>query len=91
MEDEVKNLKKHMGAVLMTVKDLKGTIQVLEKRLSDKENDEIKEIIEKQKMVEEVLAANSDAIKRIDFEMKKFIQINSEVEVSTNATKLFQN
>ena len=38
MEDEVKNLKKHMGAVLMAVKGLKGTIKVLEKRISNKEN-----------------------------------------------------
>ena len=71
LEEEVKTLQKHMGAVMRTVKDLKVTVEALEKKSISKEDKEIKEIIETQKEIEEVLAANSEAIKRIDREIAK--------------------
>ena len=73
LEDEVKTLQKHMGLILKTVKDLKCTVEALDKRT--KENEEIKEIIKTQKVIEEVLVANSDAIKRID---REIVEINSK-------------
>ena len=86
VEGEIKILQKHMGAALMTIKDLKVIIKALEKRISERENEEIKEILEKQKVIEEVLAANTEAIKRIDVEIEKMKQANKEQEASKDAT-----
>ena len=44
LEEEVKVLKKHMGGVDQMLKDLKNSVKVLEKRLNDNEDKEIKEI-----------------------------------------------
>lgn len=76
LEDEVKTLQKHMGLIMKTVKDLKGTVEASEKKTKD--NEEIKEIIKTQKVIEEVLAANSAAIKRID---REIVEITSKKSV----------
>ena len=60
-EVEVKVLKKHMGGVVQMLKDLKNSVKVLEKRLDYKEDKEIKEIIEDQAIIEEILVVNDDA------------------------------
>ena len=87
LEEEVKTLQKHMGAVMRTVKDLKGTSEALAKNTLPKEDKEIKEILETQRVIEEVLVANSDAIKRIDKEIAK-IQNTETLYVSAHeATK----
>ena len=86
VEAEVKTLQKHMGAALMTIKSLKDTIKALEKRMLERENEEVKEILEKQRVLEEVLAANSEAITRIDMEIEKMGQAKVEVEASKDAT-----
>ena len=71
MEEEFNTLKKHFGGIIATVKALKHTVDILEKRLATKENAEIEEIQIKQKVVEEGIAQNASAIKRIDDEMVK--------------------
>ena len=76
LEDEVKTLQKHMGLMMRTLKDLKCTVEVLEKKT--KENEEIKEIIKTQKVVEEVLVDNSNAIRRID---REIVEITSKISV----------
>jgi hypothetical protein len=74
LEEEVKTLQKHLGAVMRTVKDLKGTFEALAKKNLPKEDKEIKEILETQSVIEEVLVANSDATKRIDKEIAKILK-----------------
>ena len=69
LAEEVKTLQKHMGAIMRTVKDLKATVEALGEKMLTKENEEIKEIMEAQRVVEEVIVANSDALKRIDRDM----------------------
>ena len=66
LEEEVKVLKKHMGGFIQMLKDLKKSVKVLEKRLDNKE---IKEIIDAQAIIEEILVANDDAIKQMDKEI----------------------
>ena len=73
LEEQVKTLQKHMGAILATVRDLKATVEALDKRTAVEENKEIKEILEAQKVIDEVIVENSDAIKRIDREMKQIM------------------
>ena len=70
-EEQVKTLQKHMGAIFRTLKDLKSSVEVLEKKTPPDDNNEIKEIIETQKVIDEIIVANADAIKRIDKELKK--------------------
>ena len=71
IDEEVKTLKKHFGGIIATVKALKETVERLEKKMSKDENNEIKDIMETQRVIEEVIVANGDAIKRIDREIKK--------------------
>ena len=66
LEEQVQTLQKHMGAVLATVRDLKASVDALKRRDPINENKEIKEILDAQKIVDEVIVANRDAIKRID-------------------------
>ena len=60
-----------MGAVIRTVTNLKDSVEAIEKKVSGEENREIKEILEAQKVINEVIDTNADAIRRIDQELKK--------------------
>ena len=60
LAEEVKTLQKHMGAIMRTVKDLKATVEALGEKMLTKEYYEFKEA---QRVVEEVIVANSDALK----------------------------
>ena len=53
------------------VKALKVSIEALENKRDKKENTEIKEIIDAQTVIDEILVANTDAIKRTDKEIKE--------------------
>ena len=57
-------LKKHFGGVLATVKHLKCSVEELKKRVLNKEKEEIQEIIDTQKVIDEVMVEISDAIKK---------------------------
>ena len=82
LEDQAQTLQKHMGAVLATVRDLKASVDALKRRDPINENKEIKEILDAQKLVDEVIGANRDAIKRIDEEIKQLV--DKKVETKTN-------
>ena len=82
LESQVKNLEKGMGTIVKAFKDLKATVKALEekvqkdvKALEEKvegaQNHEVREIIKSQKMLEELISANSNNIKSIDQEIKK--------------------
>ena len=62
LEEQVKALQNHFGAIVSTVKHLKSSVDNLKSLV---EKNEFKEILEAQKIVEEVIVANSDAIHRI--------------------------
>jgi hypothetical protein len=69
LEDQVKALQKNMGGIAKLVKDLKSTVEGIEKKIVVKEMKELKEILDAQKVIDEVIVANGDAIKRIDKEI----------------------
>ena len=81
LEEQVKTLQKHVGLIFRTLTDLKSSVEAMEKKAPVEETNEIKEIIEAQRVVEEVIVANADAIKRIDKEMKK-----TELKINSAAT-----
>ena len=70
----MKELEKQFGGILKLVKNLKTTVESLVEKVSKQENDEIKEIIETQKVIDEVIVANSDAIHRIEKEIKEIME-----------------
>ena len=66
LEDQVKTLQRQFGGLVKLVKDLKTSVEALEKKTVPNEQDEVKEIMEAQRIVDEILVANSEAIKRIN-------------------------
>ena len=64
VEVEFKALKKHFGGVAATVKSLMEAVKSLQ-------TNEIKEIMETQRVMDEVVVANSDAIKKLKTEPLK--------------------
>ena len=70
VEEEIKTLHKHFGGVVQMIRALKVSVEALENRLNGKETKEIKEILEAQGAIDEVLVANSNAIERIYKELQ---------------------
>ena len=79
LENEVKALKKHFGGFVATLKALKEAVEALQKNTPAKENDEIKEILKRQKVVEDGIASNADALSRIDREID---ELSNKIKVT---------
>ena len=58
----MKALQNHFGRLVSTVKDLKSSLEALERKVDTGQNHEVKEILETQKVIDEVIVANSNAI-----------------------------
>jgi hypothetical protein len=71
LEQQVKALQRQMGGIAKLVKDLKSSVDNLEKKRQMTENKEIQEIIDTQKVIDEIIVSNSDAIKRMEREIKE--------------------
>ena len=83
IEEEVKKLQRHVGGMAKMFKDLKHSVEVLEKKASANKNNEIKQIMDAQTVIDEILVANSDAINRINKEINEL----SKKDVVTDDTK----
>ena len=70
MEEEIKTMQKHMAGMVRTIIDLKSKVESLEKRSEENKKDDLKVLIDKQKAVDEAIAANSAAILVIDKEIQ---------------------
>ena len=66
----MKALQRQMGGLAKLLKDLKATVDNLEKKNQVSENREIQEIIDTQRVIDEIIVANSDCIKRMEKELK---------------------
>ena len=75
LEEQIQKLQKPFGAIVSTVKHLKAKIEDLEEKLVENKLNEVKEVLETQRVIDEVVVANSDAIRHIKTEI---IQIKSE-------------
>ena len=72
LEDQIKTLQVHFGRVVSTVKYLQKSVDDLKLKLVEiGKKEEIKEVLETQRVVEEVIVANSDAIHQIKMEILK--------------------
>ena len=63
LEQQVKALQRQMGGIAKLVKELKTTVENMQKENKVSENDEIQEIIDTQKVIDEIIVANSDCIR----------------------------
>ena len=84
VEEQMKILQKQFGAVVMTVKQLKCTVDSLEKKLEEKQPSEIEEIFAKQRAIDQKMKENIEAIKRLDEELEI---INKDSESVANDKK----
>jgi hypothetical protein len=71
LENQIKTLQTHFGAIISTVKDLKSNVEELKKRVAEVKIDEVQEIIETQRIIDEVVVANLDAVKQLKCEIKQ--------------------
>ena len=69
MEEQIKTLQRHFGGIISTVKDLKATVDALKKRSEQGKSGEVQEIVETQRVIDELVVANSDSIKQIKSEI----------------------
>ena len=74
MEEEIKNLQKHMGGLVKTIIDLKHRVETLEKGANENHKKEIEYISENQNVIDKAIAANKNAIQNIDKEIHTLSQ-----------------
>ena len=80
LEEEVRSMKKHFGGLVALVKDLKAKVEKFEEKQETSENSDIKEIVEKQRLLFDLVEANSERIRQIDIEMKDIINKRKVME-----------
>ena len=71
LEEQFKTMQKHFGALVMTVKDLKCSVDALNKKVEGIQHDEVKEIIKNQRMLEKGILEHTEAIKQLDEELER--------------------
>ena len=91
LEKEVRNLQKHFGSFAKLVKDLNERVKSLESKGKYSEDKDIQEIIENQRVVDEILVSNSDAIKNLDKEIQKLKQEKEVDEIEMKKTCVDKN
>ena len=69
LEEQVKALQRQMGGIAKLLKDLKSRVESLDKKDQESANKEIQEIIDAQTVMDEIIVANADAIKRMEKEI----------------------
>ena len=60
LEEQIKTLQRHFGAIVSTVKHLKANTEGLKEKFEENKTNEVQEIVETQRVIDEVVVANSD-------------------------------
>ena len=84
-------MQKHFGGIVRTVKDLKCSVDALEKKVEGSQHTEINDIINTQKVIDEVISANADAIKRIDEEFVRITKVNAVSDVQNDTHEVMDD
>ena len=87
LETQVKSLESAMGAIVKAFKEMKSHFKALEEKVEEAQNHEVREIIKSQKMLEELISANSNDIKSIDQEIKKLKTEKLEADLKRRGQK----
>ena len=94
LEERVHTLEKSMGTVVKALKEIKTEIKQLVDNGHKQHSDEIEEILEKQKVINEIMSKNVKAIERIDIEivrMEKEVSDNDRVQMDQNDKDVEKN
>ena len=68
LEEQLKSLQTHFGSIVVTVKDLKSSVNRLERKVDEREDEELRD---------KVITANEEAIKKLDEQlMRKSVEID---------------
>ena len=84
MELKIKGFEKSMGTMLKVFKELKARMDALEKQVNKNHEEEIQELIKTQKML---VVTNSEAIKRIYFEIERLEKESTKKQVNDRNIK----
>ena len=66
-----------MGKFAKAIKGLTERVKVIEEKRTEDEDKDIKEIVETQRVIDEILVSNSDAIKRLNKELLQAQEANA--------------
>ena len=80
LEEEVKIMEKHFGGLVSLVKDLKAKVETFDKILGINEKQEIQDILEKQRVITELLLSNSES--NVDTRTRASANIKLCVDIS---------
>ena len=69
MEEEIKTLQRHVGGLVKNLLNLLSKVETMEKKLEEKYTNDVKTILDKQKILDKAIADNSAAITKIDKEI----------------------
>ena len=69
MEEEIKTLQRHVGGLVKNLLNLQSKVETMEKKLEEKYKNDVKTILDKQKILDKAIADNSAAITKIDKEI----------------------
>ena len=88
---QVKDLEKTLVTIVKAFKDLKASVKALEEKSTKSHDEEIQELFNRQKTLEAVIEANSDAIKRIDVEILNIKNDKAKADISDKNVKEVTN
>ena len=74
IQDQVKLLQNYVGGFAKLLKELQNRIKNLEEKSINPKADGLSEIIEQKKVIDESILVNSDAVKRLDKEIKTIVK-----------------
>ena len=91
LADQVKTMQGYMGKFAKAIKDLTERVKVVEDKQKDDEDKEIKEIVETQRVIDENLVANADAIKRLNKEMLTVQEVIANKNIEKDKDEIIQH
>ena len=80
-DSQVKILEKNMCTLVKAFKELKSTVKILEEKINKPENNEIQDIRESQKILDKAINESSEAIEKINSEIRDLQNYKSEDNV----------
>ena len=87
LEEKLTTLQNHFGAIVSTVKDLKSNVEDLKRKFAETKMEEVGEIIETQRVIDEVVVANSVSIKLLNKEFKQMKGTATDVVYNNGTTQ----
>ena len=93
LQEQVKLLQNYIGGFAKLLKDIQSRVKSLEEKQQDPKDDKLMEIMESKKEIDQTLLANSEAVKRIDNEIKGILRdrkkkVESKKEVDDEIKRL---